>query len=148
MGVAPLSEEHSCGTVFHLALGVFPPWIAWSVILGLKSDQIRPLQKFCLIAFRWFGAACVLLIFKSNWWASRGRCSITHGKTIQALKAGLIICERLCFVLSKNVFDSRNPQHTIPGLLWDHKPFCFVRCSWFISIGDSLCLATLPWCHL
>lgn len=56
------------------------------------------------------------MIWLPAWWAdgaSRGHGSISPGKTIQALKAGLIICERFCFVHPKMFLT--HESHSIPS---------------------------------
>lgn len=134
---------------FYLTLKGFPfmNFIKSHTWVKVWPDKTAPKVFFYyiwwFIAFWWFFVACLM-----GWWASGGHGSITHGKTIQALKAGLIICERFCLFRPKLFLT--HEIHSMPSQeYWGgHKPFCFVRCSWFISIVDSLCLATLPWCHL
>lgn len=82
---------------FYLTLEGFPfmNYIKRHTWVEVRPDKIAP-KGFFFITFWWFAVACLM-----GWWASGGRGSITHGKTIQALKAGLIICERFCFVRPK-----------------------------------------------
>lgn len=88
------------------------------------------------------------------WWASWGHGSITHDKKHPGPESRVDYMWKVLFWLSKNIFGLTKstvyPPRSVGGW-WGGghiNLFCFVRCSRFISIGGSLCLVTLPWCHL
>lgn len=110
---------------FYWHWRVSPSYITLSIILGPESGQIRPLQKFYCILMIW----CCLLDGQAG--ATLPSLTIKPSRPWKQL---WLYVKGFVLAVQKILFDSQNPQQTLPGVLargkGGHKPVLFCQMFW------------------